>query len=200
MAFKSIASQLRGLDAAVKTGSIRALNKALATAKSKAIRELRDDTGLKTEVVKRRVRDFKADSKKMKVSVNIAVKVGVSLRHFNPKAKKVRVKHKGQGKARVHQGVTVKIGVQSRELAPGAFFLDNKAGQIVVGRKGAYEKGVYSNPTAPRLPLAQLRSNVFLDASKQRQDGVRRELQDRFDKVVSHEVEFAVAQRFKSKA
>ncbi len=196
MQFQSIQRQLRGMDKAVRTGTVRALNKALASTKSKVIKELRSETGLKTEVIKTRVMGLKANADKMTVSVNIATKVGVALRHFSPSQKKVRVKHRTGGKARLHYGVSIRLGTQGRVLAPGAFFIGKNG--IVVGRKAAYTSGSYTTNITPRKPLIQLRTNVFLDSARGMKDTNSKYLGDRFNTVVTHEINYAVSQRFSS--
>jgi hypothetical protein len=181
--------KLRGLDSAIRTGAVRAMNKALTTAKTQLVRDLRSDTGLKTEVISPRVMAIKANAKKLTVSLNVAVKVGVPLRHFSPSPKKVK-----RGK-RTYQGVTAKIGSQGRVLIPGAFLLDNVKGLVVVGRKKAFSGGQYVSPSGPRKPLFQLRTTAFQESAKARRDEAKAKLRNRFNDIVNHEIEFSIAQR-----
>lgn len=181
-------SKLKGLDGAIRTGAIRALNKSLTSAKSKLVKDLRTDTGLKTEDIKARVMALKASNKKLTVSLNMAVKIGVPLRRFDPRPKKVKA-----GK-RTYEGVTVKIGQLGRQLAPGAFFMGRNS-SFVIGRKLSYTNGVYLNKAAPRKPTVQLRSSVFVDSAQRRRDEAKRYLIARFEAISQHEIEFSLKQR-----
>lgn len=194
----SIKSQLKGIDKAIIQGSVRALNRALSSAKTQLVRNLKEDTGLKTDKVNSRVFPIKANNNKLLASLNVAVKFGVPLRQFSPKQKTVRVKHSTGGRARAHYGVTVKLGKQNRQLVPGAFLLDNKAGLIVVGRKGAFRGPNYDyvNRRAARKPLVQLRTTIFQDSAHARKAEATKYMQQVFDKNINHEIEFAISKKF----
>jgi hypothetical protein len=92
------------------------------------------------------MRLYKADKKKPKASIYIAIKVGIHLSKFNPRVKQVKVdalpkkgKGKGRPKKRTFYGTTVKIGGQPRTLVRGAFFrLARGRKELVLGRKKAF--------------------------------------------------------------
>ncbi len=193
----------KGIDSAIKQGTARALNRALSSAKTKMVRALREDTSLTTEVIKTRTRGRKAAQNRLGISLGIAVKFGVALTKFTPKEKKVRVKRGGKGKAQLYRGITAKIGKGPRQLVPGAFGMDTKSKFIVAGRKQAFTDtnrghGVYSNRTAPRKPTVQLKTTVFVDAAKANEAAVKADMKDTFNRIVAHEIDYAIAKQFKS--
>jgi hypothetical protein len=186
----------KGVDAAIKQGTARALNRALSSTKTKMVRTLREQTGLKTDVITARTRSLSATSSKLSVIFAIATKFGIALSKFAPSLKKVRVKQRN-GRTVLHYGVSAKIGQQARQLIPGAFFLVGKTGEAVLGRKSAYDKdGSYSNPTAPKYKTAQLRTRIFSEVAEQHQAEAQQYLADTFDKNVAHEIEYAIQKKF----
>src|SRR5688572_16620255 len=114
----SFKSALKDIDKAVQRGASRALNKAIAQTKTQVVRQLREDTGLKTEDVKARVRTIKSKPGILGVVLGIATKFGIGLRKFSPKQKAVKT-HLGK-----RYGVTAKVGQASRQLVPNAFIMN----------------------------------------------------------------------------
>lgn len=189
-----IASSLKSLNSAVKTGSIRALNKAVSSAKSRLAKAMRQDTGLTSKVIGKRLLARKANVKKLNASLNIAVKYGVPLKDLKAKEKRVRVKHRGGRKAQVHTGVTIKIGSNARTLAPGVFPLVGKTGEAMLGRKQAFSKGTYIHSSGPKYKTFTPKLPVVLDSAIARKTEIEKHMQDTFDKNVHHEIEYAVSQ------
>jgi hypothetical protein len=186
----------KGIDSAIKQGTARALNRALSSTKTKVVRQLRQDTGLPTEVITARTRFKKATLKDLRVILAIAVKFGIALSKFKPSEKKVKVVQKN-GRKVTHYGVTAKIGQLPRQLVAGAFMLSGKTGEAVLGRKQAYSDGIYSDPNAPKYPTASLKSDVFTESAKAQQVPAKEYLQQAFDNNAEHEIEYAVQSKFK---
>lgn len=181
----------KGVDQAIKVGTSRALNRALASTKTKYVRALREDTSLKTEVITSRTRFKKAKANDLSVIMAIAIKFGIALSKFNPSLRSVS-KNK-----RKYQGVTAKVGTAGRQLIPGAFALDTSNGLVVVGRKGAFdEKGQYVHPSAPDHPIATLKSNVFTESAKAHESENKKAIVDTFDSIVGAAIDFAIQQKF----
>jgi hypothetical protein len=178
----------RGIDAAIKQGTARALNRALSSTKTRAVRQLREETGLKTDVIAERMRARKATQKRLDAIIAIATKVGVALSRFSPKAKNVRVVPKGGLTKRTYEGVTVKIGKQPRQLAPGAFFLKGKRTDGVVIQR----KGLSKYPTfLPRVP-------IYGEVAAAHREENARHMRDTFEKNVAHEIDYAIQRKFSS--
>lgn len=186
---KSIRSAIKGIDKAVQVGTARALNRALDNVRTKLAKDLRQDTGLKSERIKRRLLTRKASPEKLRSAINVAIKVGIALREFDPKEKIVR------RNKRAYNGITVKIGRAPRQLVPGAFPLVGKTGEAVLIRKLSYTKAGYTRPDAPKYPLAQPRYDIG-PAAKGRARFAMKDFQEAFDKRVSHEIQFALKKRF----
>jgi hypothetical protein len=189
----------KGIDQAIKQGTARALNRALATTKTRTVRALREGTGLSTDVVKTRTRAKKAKGADLSVILGIAVKFQIALSKFSPKEKTVRVKPKGKrGKATPYVGVTAKVGTQGRQLVPGGFLLQGSTIKAVIARKGAFDSSGNYIPgsSAPRYPLVELKSNVFTEVAKQQELPMKKVLMDTFDSIVSHEIDYAMQSKF----
>lgn len=191
---KSLGKVARSVKAAIETGMVRALNKALATTKTKTSRQLRDATGLKTKSLDKRLLALKASKKKPIASINVATKVGVQLSEFSPKEKKIILGTKG-GKKKAHYGVTVKIGNQPRQLVPGAFLRAVKSGKaLVFVRTQSYKDGQYVNPKAPRYGITTPRINVLRVEAERIQVENSKFMKSEVDRLVDREVEFALSQ------
>jgi hypothetical protein len=187
----------RGIDTAIKSGTSRALNRALTSAKTKLVRALREETGLNTEVISTRTMSLKSQTNRLGVSLNIATKFGVPLSKFSPTLKRVQAQYK-DGSVRARTGVTAKIGKGARQLVPGAFALDNKRGLVIVGRKAAYDSSGRYVDSRVQGKLTALKSNVFSESAKRNQPDVKKHLSDTFDKIVAHEINFAIQKKFDS--
>jgi hypothetical protein len=169
-----------GIDAAIKQGTARALNRALSSTRTKVTRAIREQTGLKTAVIKTRIREAKANRNKLSVVLALATKVGVSLAEFAPRVKKV------MSAAGKRFGVTVKIGQQARQLVPGGWLATVKSGkQLVLARKG---KAQY--------PTVALRTTVFTDVVKAEQASAKRYIVDEFDRIVAEYIDFEIQKKF----
>lgn len=185
----------KGIDSAIKQGTARALNRALSSSKTKMVRALRQDTGLKTEIISSRIRTKKAKSDSLAVIMGIAIKIGVAISKFGPSIKKVKALY-SDGSKRSRKGVTAKIGKQSRQLVPGAFVLDNKSGMVVVGRKAAFnEQGEYVD-SKTQSKLTTLRTKIFTEAAQANETDIKKNLTDVFNDIVSHEIDYAVGAKF----
>jgi hypothetical protein len=198
----SFKKALTDLDKAVQRGAVSALNKALAQTKTQAIRRLKQETGLKTEDVKVRVRGAKASLTALGIVLGLATKFGTALRKFGPKVKNFKVRYhtgKAAGKNVTRQGVTVKIGNTPRAIVPGAFVLDRPQGLIVVGRKDAFVGGAYLNRTAHDFPTVQLTTNKFIKSAEDSQPFLSAYMKKTFDRIVNHEIDFALKRKFNKK-
>jgi hypothetical protein len=184
---------LKDIDKAVQRGASRALNKAIKQTKTQVVRTLRSETSLKTEDINIRVRTVKSKPTILGVVLGIATKFGIPLRKFNPKEKKIKTS------AGIRQGVTAKIGNAGRALVPGAFIMNVRGHELVAGRKQAYTKGSYINPTAPRLPTVQLKTDIFIDTAKANQSNWSKYLRDTFNRIVNHEIDFSLQQTLNKK-
>jgi hypothetical protein len=178
----------RGIDAAIKQGTARALNRALSSTKTKVVRQLREETGLKTDIITERMRARKANQSRLDAIIAIATKVGVALGRFNARPKTVRVAPRGAPKKRSYEGVSVKIGKQPRQLAPGAFFLKGKRTDGVVIQR----KGLSKYPTfLPRVP-------IYGEVAAAHREENARHMRDTFEKNVAHEIDYAIQRKFSS--
>lgn len=164
----------KGIDRAIKQGTQRALNRALKTTKTSVVRTLREETGLKTDLITERIRAKSAKGDSNNVILALAVKFDVPVGRFQPKAKKVM---SSSGKRRV--GATAKIGKGSRELVPGSFLIPGTT--AVVKRVGS-----------ERTPTKHPKSDVFRKAAQAAQRPAEAKLKETFEKNVSHEIDFAV--------
>jgi hypothetical protein len=174
-----------GVNSAIKQGTARALNRALSSTKTKVTRALREETGLKTEYIQRRLRARKAKAAVLDIILGIAIKFDVALSRFSPKEKKVRVRPKGGKRTRVYQGATVKVGKGSRELVPGGFMLPNT--EVVMQRQGE-----------ARYPTKQPKTGIFRDVAKGEERDAKAHMVDTFESIVAHEIEYAVGKQLKS--
>jgi hypothetical protein len=188
---------LNGVDTAIKTGTARALNRALSTAKSQMVKKLREDTGLKTDVINTRTLAVKANVNHLSAILKIAVKFGIALSKFGPSARKVIAKY-SDGTKRARQGVTAKIGKQARQLVPGAFLLDNKRGLAVVGRKAAYDENGQYVDSKTQGKLVNLKTTIFTEAAVRNQAEVQKVMNQAFIDRVDHEIDYAIQQKLDS--
>lgn len=176
----------KGIDSAIKQGTARALNRALSSTKTKVVRHLREETGLKTDVVKTRTRSRKAKAERLDAILGIAVKYDVALTKFSPKEKIVRKVPKGGTRKRAYKGATVKVGKGARQLAPGAFLMQGKTVDgVVIQRKGE-----------ARNPLKAPKTKVFTEAAKAIDKPAQQHMRDTFDKIVAHEINYSVQRKF----
>jgi hypothetical protein len=181
----------KGIDGAIKQGSARALNRALSATKTKMVRALREDTGLKTEVIKTRTWGKKAKVDYLDITLGIAIKFAIALSKFSPAAKRVKSITRG-----LRQGVTAKVGKGGRQLVPGAFTLDNSKGLAVVGRKAAYSAtGEYVN-SSTQSTLKSIKTEVFTDSAKANEADAKAYMRDTFEKIVAHEIDYAIQSKF----
>jgi len=188
---------LKGVDKAIKVGTQRALNRALSQSKTKMVRSLREDTGLKTDVVKSRTRAKKARGNSLDVILRIAIQFAISLSKFGPKAKKVRAQYK-DGTKRARTGATAKIGRAPRQLVPGAFILKRGDG-VAVGRADAYNaQGEYVDSTT-QGKLVNLKTKAFTESAKANEAPVTKLMMDTFNRIVGHEIDFAIQKVLKAK-
>lgn len=187
---------LNGVDSAIKQGTARALNRALSSTKTKVVRQLRQDTGLKKDVVSTRTRFRKAKIDSLDVVIGIATKFGIPLRQFAAKAKNVR---SAMGR---RIGATTKIGRQNRQLVPGGFLMNVGATTIVAGRTKAFSglgsgEGTYTDSKAARAPTTQLKTRAFSESAKDLQGPSEKHLKDTFERIVAHEIEYSVSRKLK---
>lgn len=178
----------KDIDQAIKQGTTRALNRALSSAKTQLVKNIGQDTGLKASLIKERVLDIKANSKKQNVQLAIAIKVGVSLSEFSPSTKKVEVVHTGHTKATTHYGVSVKAA-GGRQLVPGGFLWNASGKKLVLGR---------SDPSNNTSTLATLRSNAFKDSATARRDETQRFLEKQFEDAIVDQLEYAIKSKLDS--
>lgn len=200
---KSLGKAMRRINSAVKTGTIRAMNRAADSARSQMAKTIRDETGLPLKRVNTRVGTTKANSKRFFSSVNVATKVGIPLDEFKPKISKIRLPAKpvsgrrGRPRQRVFHGVTVKIGGAPRELVSGGFLTKVKNGKtLVLARKRAISSGSYDNQAGgtkarDRRPTTRLRQNVILKAAQANAQMVKKQMQSVFEKNIGREIDFA---------
>lgn len=190
----------KGIDNAIKQGTARALNRALSSTKTRVVRSLREDTGLKTSDITARTRSRKAAQNRLGVILAIAVKFGIALSKFSPLEKTVRVNRKGfSGKGIPYLGVSVKIGGKARQLYPGAFFLRGKTGEAVIGRKEAFDsKGQNYTGRGSKYPTVKLKTDIFQESAKKNEASMKQYLVDTFDKNVTHEIEYAISSKLSS--
>jgi hypothetical protein len=190
---KSVGQACRAINSAVKSGSIRALNKALTKTKNKLVKDLKDDTGLKSETLSKRILLIKARSKNLKGSINIATKIDVQLSAFSPKEKGVKVPGKrkpgtkGRPKSRTYIGVTVKMGKSARQLVPGGFLRTVRSGKEIILTR--------TNDT--RYPVKAMKSDVLKQSAKARQNEAIQYLQKEFAATNKIEIDAALAKKNK---
>lgn len=177
----------KGLDQAIAQGTARAMNRALSTTQTQLAKNLKDDTGLSTKVIKSRMLSIPATKGKLAAVLAIAVKVGVSLAEFAPQIKKVKVVHQGNTKATTHYGVTVKIG-GTRTLVPGAWLAYAKNGKALV----------LSRKAGNRYPTVALRTDAFRDAVVAREPDAQKVMLDKFNEIVSTEIDNSIQYKFNS--
>lgn len=191
----SLGKATRKIGQAVATGMIRGLNKAIDKTKTRVIRQLREETGLSSEQVYRRVLPIKAKKGKPNGSINIATKFDISLAYFKPKEKVVKLpskrtsRGKGRPKNRTFYGTTVKIGNNPRQLVPGGFLRTVKSGkELVLARKGQ-----------ARYPTVALKTDIFRKVAQKHQVENSEFLKKTVDELTPHEIEFALSQTLTKK-
>jgi len=189
---------LRGVDSAIKQGTARALNRASSSARTKIARVMREETGLKTEHVKARMRGSRAKVDSLGVVIGLAVKFGVAINRLGAKTKRVLARYP-DGTKRARTGVTVKVGRQARELAPGAFAIERPGGVAVVGRQSQFSGDLAKTYRQSPIQgsLVKLKSDVFREQAEANQKSFTTHLHETFNRIVGHEIEFAVAKKFK---
>jgi hypothetical protein len=179
----SFVRALRGVDKAIKQGVNRALNRALKSSRTKLVKEIKSGTSLKTDDVNARIRQLGANKDKQDIALLIATKIGVPIRKFSPREKRVRTST-GNKKA-----VTAKIGA-NRQLVPGGFMVPvSGSNEIVAIRKNQSDS--YSETTQPR-------TKIFTEVSESVKGDVHKHMHETFIKNVNHEIEFALKRKFSS--
>jgi hypothetical protein len=124
-----------------RAAAFSAANRAIDSAKSKAVSDSAKATGFKASDVRDKIRTYKAN-KSLPAALLRALNKGLSLALFKPKVKAVRTT---RGK---RYGVTVSEG-KNRYLVPGAFLAKGKNGKpLVLARK-----------SRSRYPLVALKSD-----------------------------------------
>jgi hypothetical protein len=181
---KDFKSALKGVDQALKNAGIRAMNRSLTTARTKLSRDIKTETGLPIKRINRRISERKARYDRLKASLSIGIKTGISLSEFKPLVKNVKVVHKGNRKPTTHYGVSVKIGSQGRTLVPGGFLALGKASGklLVLARKGM-----------ARRPTVALRTKLFTDAVMKLYKNAEQTLAETFKKNIGNEIKFYLA-------
>lgn len=178
---------------AINLGTKRALNRAAAKANTQMSQKIRDDSGLASAFIKKRLRVYKATNAKMMSSVNVATKQGVHLSEFKPKVVAVRVVPKnatiskrGRAKPKTYYGVTVKIGTQPRGLVPGGFLRTVASGKtLVLARKG-------DKP----YPTVALKTDVIERSALANSDAVAKAMSDSFNDQLQSQIDYALATKF----
>jgi hypothetical protein len=182
--FSSITKAMKGVDNAVKLGTQRAINRSITSTRSLVNKTIRQETGLKSEYVSRRLILNKTQKGltspySFRANVSIATRTALALRLFNPKPKRVR-SNRGY-----RLGVTVKVGKQARALQPKSFMFTLRNGvNIVAERKG-------SN----RSPIKQSFTFIWQDTVERNYPMFNRFLQSEFDRIVGREIDYAVQQQ-----
>jgi Prophage minor tail protein Z (GPZ) len=193
----SIGKVARSINGAVKSGSLKAVNKAITATRNKIYKDLRIDTGLSKASLDKRVLTLKANAKKLNASVNIAVKFGVQIAEFKPKEKAVKrdgIKvegRKGRPKKRTYYGVTAKIGNQPRQLVPGGFLRTVKNGkELVLARKATISSdGSYTPAKTAPYPTVSLKTDILQVSAEARQQENMSYLRNVYDDNVKIEIE-----------
>jgi hypothetical protein len=192
---KTFKGALKGVDKALKNAQSRALNRALSQAQTKLSKQLREETGLKTDTVKSRIRAKKSKVNSLSVVIGIATKFGIAVNKFSNSTRRVLARYK-DGSKRARTGVSARIGKTPRSILPGAFQLNGK-GNAIVGRKLAYDSdGKYINSTI-QGKLTTIRTKIFSDVAKQSQASITTFLRKTFLDRINHEIEFALKNKFK---
>jgi hypothetical protein len=176
-----------GIDKAIKTGTTRALNRALSSASTELVKNLGSETGLKASVIKTRVLQIKAKAGKPSVQIAIATKVGVSLAEFSPLPKIVNVVHAGHTMPTRHIGATVRIA-GSRVLVPGGFLWNAPSGKtLVLGRKDLNDN---------RSKLTTLRTKYFSQVAERLRPAAETKLLANFNEQIGAQLDYAIQSRF----
>lgn len=177
----------KGVNRGILIGTKRALNKAAKSTRTFVRRELRRDVGVSSKRINDRVLMNRTEKglrgrHSLKASVSIATKKFMPMRYFKPKTKVVKTTLQGKKKGKVTRyGVTVKIGRGRREIVPGAFLMDMRNGLVVAKRKGPKQ-----------FPTTELFTKVLQESVKDNNKTFNKTLNQRFQKIVEHEIEFAV--------
>jgi len=142
--FKKFAKSLdKFVTVEARKAGLTAINRAMASTKTEAVRSAAQATGAKQKDIKNRIGQFKANIKRISGAV-IAFAKPISLSVFTPKVKVVRTK-KGR-----RYGATIK-GPEGRQLVPGGFIVEGKSRVSVFARVGM-----------ARLPIKKLFTNALI--------------------------------------
>ncbi len=182
--FSSIQKAMKGVDNAILLGTKRAMNRSASSTRTFINKSIRQETGLKSEYVTRRLllnRTQTGNNKpySFRANVAIAMKAILPLRLFSPKPKRVRTP-KGD-----RAGVTVKIGKQGRSVVTGAFLMTLKNGvQLVTERKGI-----------ERTPTKQVFTLLWQETVQRNFVSFNKFASNTFKNIVGREIDNAINQR-----
>lgn len=181
----------KGVSRGILTGVKRAIRKSATSTRNVVRRELRKSLGLSSKRINKRVLVNKPASgltgrHSLKGGVAVATQFFMPMRYFKPKSKIVRTNVKGVKRKVKRIGVTVKIGRKPRELVPGAFLMNVNGTTIVAKRK-----------TSKRKPTKEVITKALQNNLSERGNEFNKVLNKRFEKIVEHEIDFAVTQQIK---
>jgi len=130
---------LRGIKHGWPKAASRALNKTAVTVRSRLVKAISSQTGVKQKVVRARTWVKKATYRKLHSRVSLG---GLHIALMNLGARKTR------------KGVTYRLGQGRRQLAGGAF---------IASMPGGYHIGVFRRLGPERLPIQELFGPAVMD-------------------------------------
>lgn len=176
------------LDKPIQRGVVRAANKALAKTKTAFVKDLKDETSLKTTLINKRIRIKRATFKSMYGVIGLAANIGVQIGEFAPRSKKVDVKGK------TYYGVTAKI-LGSREFIPGGFLRAAGSGkELVLARKATITGGEYRNVPGAKYPTALLRTPILGVLGAAKVETYKQMVKAELLRIVDHEIAYSLNQ------
>jgi hypothetical protein len=168
-AFKSIVNKF-------DKAQIKSINRALTSTRAKFAKDISQELGVASGVIKRRARIGKAKS--ISGELSIATKFEMSASLFKPKAVKV---NSSRG---IRIGASYEIKSRGRITAPGGFIIrgSNSGKKIIVQRVGQ-----------ARSPIKSVSVDVFEPTVQRAKAGLQRHMVDTFIKNFKAEVIYASA-------
>jgi hypothetical protein len=145
---------------------VRALNRSIASARTLAVKVVRQDMGLKAGVVRDRITVIKATASRQ-IARLAATTERTPLINFNAKALK-------------RGGVKAKLPSPGKGRYPNAFIAKMPSGHI----------GVYQRAGKPRLPIYELRGPSVAQSVTRHADDINAKAAEVFQKNFDHEVQY----------